>query len=432
MLSTNTTRKINVPSAANVGKMRGLYVEKSQSATTNRALANAASTATGLGAGAIAITASMSAAHLMAASACGLAVSVPPLAPAILGLGILATLILRQRGLNKELASNLFFIKMEAERMGRVHNVIKVIADEHGIHLQTSNLSNCISALKSSIISFASNDTLRDIETFENFLKNNQVVKARDFLKNANKNAGKSLTITLKLTDPPVPPQTGGGFFRNLFSKKTFSKLIPSFPRGGFFNRWLYPSETLRQIVRDITIATVWFSIMLGEFDIFMRYIEVKNSQQQTNSQQPKNSQQQTNSQQPKNSQQQTNSQQPKKSQQPKIEWIKSLAFTELMEANRQLGKTIKDDNVEQFNYFYNLPDLTAAMKEVVKLADTVEDAKLEIKALTGEKVDISVQAGKDADTGTSASTDATEQNPLLTDTITPGGNYTRKRKNRR
>jgi hypothetical protein len=108
---TPITTQPSLTNAQQIGKIRMGYGAQSNSATTNRALASGATTAAAAGIGAVwATTAGLSTAQLAAAFSAGAAVTVPVLAPAILGVIVASIFVMRQRGLNKELVSNLYFM----------------------------------------------------------------------------------------------------------------------------------------------------------------------------------------------------------------------------------------------------------------------------------------------------------------------------------
>lgn len=293
-------------SAAEIANNRGKYVGMSLDATAERAQASIGTTVAAAGVGSVwAASASMSAVTLATAGAVGV-IAIPPLAPALLGVMIATIFVLRQKGLNKELLSNLYFIKMEAERMLRVHNVMKAIAKEHGINLNTANLSAIMTSLQKKIMLFADKQTTRDIEQLETFLKQGNLKAAQTFVGHAE-GQGKVAAVA-------ATTKQGGGAW------------LPT----GWKSRWLSPDETLRQIIRDITIACVWFSIMLGEFDIFMRYMDAGNGKA----------------------------------------WRKSDAMKELLIANKQLGTTTAQNssNIPAYDAFYSSQDdMKAAVAGVEK-----------------------------------------------------------------
>ena len=309
-MSSFFTRKNKSPLATkpeNIAKTRGSYAVNSENATAQRAQASMLSTGAVAGIGSVwAATAGLSAAHLVAASAVGASVAVPALAPAALGVLVACIFVMRQKGLNKELLSNLYFIKMEVERMSRIHNVVKVIAKENHINLNTASLSLIMVALGKKILMFADTKTKTDITKLEGFLKEDNVEEAKKLTDRADEESDSLMRQASMNTEHLLK---GGSW-------------LPT----GWSSRWLSPDETLRQIIRDITIANVWFSIMLGEFDIFMRYMPSSGNQ-----------------------------------------WKESKAMKELLLANKQLGLTtaVNKSTDPDFDLFYNTTDMKQAAKSI-------------------------------------------------------------------
>lgn len=300
--------------ANNIRQTRVGYGIAANNATAERAQASALTTGAAAGVGSIwAATAGLNAAHLAAASAAGAAVAVPALAPAALGVIVACIFVMRQRGLNKELLSNLYFIKMEVERMSRIQNVVKVIAKENHINLNTASLSLIMVALQRKILLFADNTTKEDIRQLEEFLQRDDVAAAKELTETADTEVdGIVKRSSQRSINTSKMAQAGGSWLLT-----------------GWASRWLAPDETLRQIIRDITIANVWFSVMLGEFDIFMRFVGDSTSE----------------------------------------EWKKSKAMKELLIANRQLGTTtaVNRSTNSEFDMFYSVLDMKEAAAGVVE-----------------------------------------------------------------
>ena len=178
-------------------------------------------------------------------------------------------------------------------------------------------------ALQKKILMFADKRTKIDIQQLEQFLKDGNINEARELTGNADKESDSILRNVSQVAINMRP--VGGGW-------------LPT----GWSSRWLSPDETLRQIIRDITIANVWFSIMLGEFDIFMRFTEVKTES-----------------------------------------WKGSKAMKELLLANRQLGQTtaVNKSTDPEFNLFYSLLDMKEASSAMLlALREPLANIKLDSK----------------------------------------------------
>ena len=333
----------------NIAKIKGKYGKMSVNATGERAQASALTTVTATGYAAYwTAIGGLSAAQLASASAVGVGIAIPGLAPASLGVIVACIFVMRQRGLNKELLSNLYFIKMEVERMSRVHNVMKVIAKEKHINLNTASLAFCMVSLQKKILQFADKKTKRDIEQLERFLQNDNLAEAKTLTTQADEAADTQMKMAgeLALSHVSEGTQKGGAWFT-----------------GGWASRWLSPDETLRQIIRDITIATVWFSIMLGEFDIFNKYKQLITPEATSNV------------------------------------WITSQAMEELLVANKQLGLTtaVNKSNDPDFDIFYNIKDLKEATG-AISLSLSVHEAEKEPS--TRERTQSSASSSSDPGAG--------------------------------
>lgn len=310
-----------------IAKIRKGYATAAEEATEARGKASALGTGAAIGVGSVWLaTAGISTAHLVAASAVGASVAVPALAPATLGVMIACIFVMRQKGLNKELLSNLYFINMEVERMSRLHNIIKEISKEKKINLNTASISLVMVALQNKILQFADEKTKKDIENLELYLQEGRIDDARKITAVAEDDVTKAIIGSLEEENP----QAGGGWFQKGWSK-----------------RWLSPDETLRQIIRDITIANVWFSIMLGEFDIFMRF----------------------------------------KTDVTTDNWKESKAMKELLRANFQLGTTtaVNKSTEPDYDIFYNILELKQATEGVTD-ALNVKTAEAKTAPVGGRK----------------------------------------------
>ena len=253
---TNTTR--------NQKSIRLAYANQANQAT---ALRSQASMLTAAAATTAATTAGVSVSMLATGAALGVTgLAVPPAIPVMIAVMVATSFIMRQKGMNEELRSNLYFIKMEVERMLRSTQVIKEIADARGIHLNTISLSTVMMKLNDKIMMFADKQTARDIKELEVYLKEGKLQAVQQVLAKVGQEA--EAAAKLGATEA-VAGQKGGSRGGSWFSKKRW---LPT----GWSSRWISPDETLRQIIRDITIATVWYSIMLSEFNIFMQYMDIK------------------------------------------------------------------------------------------------------------------------------------------------------------
>jgi hypothetical protein len=176
-------------------------------------------------------------------------------------------------------------------------------------------------SLQKKILQFADKKTKHDIEQLEQFLHTDNLAAAKTLTTQADEEADIQMKSAseLALSVEGETPKTGGAWL----------------PKG-WASRWLSPDETLRQIIRDITIATVWFSIMLGEFDIFNKYNQLITSEVTDN-------------------------------------WIQSQAMTELLVANKQLGLTtaVNNDNKRKLIYLDRIVDYLENTDLVIRIVES-------------------------------------------------------------
>ena len=239
----------------NIMKKKTQYASLGEEATKLRAEQSQIATVASVSA---ITTAATSVSMLAAGASLGIAgLVVPPVLPVMVAILVGIAFIMRQKGLNEELRSNLYFIKMEVERMFRSMNVINSIARERKIPLNTMSLSTIMDKLQKRIMLFADEKTKKDIGELEEYLKEGNLGEVKNLIETAQNDSKKAVTDNIT-----NPMQKGSGMFR----------WLPT----GWSSRWLSPDETLRQIIRDITIAVVWYSIMLSEFDIFNKYMDIK------------------------------------------------------------------------------------------------------------------------------------------------------------
>ena len=170
-------------------------------------------------------------------------VAAGPMAPAALGFCVLLSVILRTRGMNQELRSNLEAIQGEVDSMFMIACVVEEIAKENNINLNTATVNRFLSKLTNYIALIAGPDAMNSI------IENRSTLQTKYI---SDKVGGKL----------PQDDQTKGTTTqRNTLLNKW----------GSFFNRAMSPGEYLRVLVRDVIILHIFFTIMMSEFDLFMR-----------------------------------------------------------------------------------------------------------------------------------------------------------------
>jgi hypothetical protein len=203
----------------------------------------------GVGVGATAIQGTyITAAGIVAGvTAGGTTVAVAAVAfPATAGLAALAVivgLILRQTALNEELRINLIMIKGEVERIYNIYTVIENIAIEKKLTINTFMVRKFTILLTNNILLVAGPDTFERIRTLS--LGNGEGLFQQE-----------KISEDL-LTNTKAQINTKRKSYKSWW--------------GNFFKRTIIPGEVLRTIVRDITILTVFFTILQSEFDLLSR-----------------------------------------------------------------------------------------------------------------------------------------------------------------
>lgn len=176
-----------------------------------------------------------------------------PVTASLAALGLITGIILRQVALNQELRGNLIMIKGEAERLYNIYKVIEVIAREKNLNLNTVAVQKFTTTLTYNILLAAGPETFNVI--VERTLGNGTDAQALYKANSANVTTGQGIV------------KVAGGVQSAVNQKKSS------------WGHWVYrigtnaiiPVEVLRTIVRDITILTVFFTILQSEFDLLSR-----------------------------------------------------------------------------------------------------------------------------------------------------------------
>jgi len=163
-----------------------------------------------------------------------------PLTAAIAAVALITGVILRQTALNEELRVNLIMIKGEVERMYNIYKVIEEIAIEKKLPINTEMVRKFTIILSNNILLVAGPETFEMIKAMS--LGNGEAF--------FQKESAMGLTT---MNRGQINTQ-----------RKTWWKF-------NFFKRTIVPMEVLRTIVRDITILTVFFTILQSEFDLLSR-----------------------------------------------------------------------------------------------------------------------------------------------------------------
>ena len=188
--------------------------------------------------------------------------AVPFLAPAIIGTIIITLYVLRQKDLNRVLMMYLVSVKSELERIWRIYSVMNIISEENNIPIDTTKLNKIIENMRNNILKFADKNTKTKLKELTP-----EIIK--ETLSTVNTN--------------PVNTHQNRTFFTRI--KNTTRKIKNSAVKKWdaftvWSKRWLTPKETVEEIEKQMIEINLYFTIMLGEFDIFMRYIGNSNKKE--------------------------------------------------------------------------------------------------------------------------------------------------------
>jgi hypothetical protein len=215
----NKLRSLPVKLGLRQNRSQPVVKEQSARASEWRARADTISTLGFVAAGILNVLAAVSA-------------PIPPASVSFLALSMLTQRVMSQTGINLELRSNLIIIQHETDRFSKIMKVMQDIAAENGIELNTGSVSVFVTKITSFIALLADDNVIQEIKVYRQSSQENPMQALY-----ANEGNGKAIS-------------TWGGKFKRMFA----------------------PTEYLRQLVRDITILSVFMNILLGEFDLFMRY----------------------------------------------------------------------------------------------------------------------------------------------------------------
>lgn len=162
-----------------------------------------------------------------------------PFSATLLGLAVLIQRVATQVGTNIELRSNLIIIQHEVDRFYKIAKVMETIAAENGFELNTGSVKAFVGKLTTFIAMLANDEVVKGIQAYRQNSLHNPLQSSADLVPGF----------------PSVSYDTVKGTFK------------------GRLNRVFAAGEYLRQLVRDITILTVFMTILIGEFDLFMLYV---------------------------------------------------------------------------------------------------------------------------------------------------------------
>jgi hypothetical protein len=170
-----------------------------------------------------------------------------PITVGLIAIGAIVGFYLRQKGINEELQGNLIAIKGEVERFYFIYKVIEQIAKEKNLNLNTGMVRKFTILLTNNILVVAGPEVFAILKKAVN--ENPYALFTPEEFGLA-KTVGSLDALAKKKKETPT----------------LFSKLFtPS------VQRILIPGELLRIIIRDVTILSIFFTIMQSEFDLLVR-----------------------------------------------------------------------------------------------------------------------------------------------------------------
>jgi hypothetical protein len=180
-----------------------------------------------------------------------------PITVGLIAIGAIAGFYYRQKGINTELQGNLIAIKGEVERLYFIYKVIERIAKEKKLNINTFLVQKFTILLTNNIL------TIAGPEVFE-VLKKTITTDPESLF------TPESLNIKKKNPDGSLAVVT-------LDKTKTVEEIKKARSAWSVFSpspaiqRLVIPGELLRIIIRDVTILSIFFSILQSEFDLMVR-----------------------------------------------------------------------------------------------------------------------------------------------------------------
>jgi len=175
-----------------------------------------------------------------------------PITVGLVAIGAIVGFYLKQKALNEELQGNLIAIKGEVERFYFIYKVIEQIAKEKNLNLNTTLVRKFTILLTNNILTVAGPEVFALLK------------------KAVNENPDALFT----------PEQVGPlESFKSLDSLEKKKQERPTLLSRIFtpsVQRLVIPAELLRIIIRDVTILSIFFTIMQSEFDLLVREYDAK------------------------------------------------------------------------------------------------------------------------------------------------------------
>jgi hypothetical protein len=180
-----------------------------------------------------------------------------PITVGLVAIGAIVGFYLKQKALNEELQGNLIAIKGEVERFYFIYKVIEQIAKEKNLNLNTTLVRKFTILLTNNILTVAGPEVFALLKKAVN--ENPYALFTPEIIgpiSNPIASSFKSLdALEKKKQDRPT-------LLSRLFTPSV--------------QRLVIPAELLRIIIRDVTILSIFFTIMQSEFDLLVREYDAK------------------------------------------------------------------------------------------------------------------------------------------------------------
>lgn len=180
-----------------------------------------------------------------------------PITVGLIAIGAIAGFYYRQKGVNAELQGNLIAIKGEVERFYFIYKVMERIAKEKKLNINTFLVQKFTILLTNNILTIAGPDVFALLKKTLN--TNPDSLFTPEVLEIKKKNPDGSLTsVTVDKTKSMEDIEK---------ARSAWSIFSPS----PSIQRLVIPGELLRIIIRDVTILSIFFTILQSEFDLMVK-----------------------------------------------------------------------------------------------------------------------------------------------------------------
>lgn len=180
-----------------------------------------------------------------------------PITVGLIAIGAIAGFYYRQKGLNTELQGNLIAIKGEVERFYFIYKVMERIAKEKKLNINTFLVQKFTILLTNNILTIAGPEVFAVLKKTLN--TNPESLFTPEVLEMKKKNPDGTFTVVaLDKTKSMKDIER---------ARSAWSIFSPS----PAIQRLVIPGELLRIIIRDVTILSIFFTILQSEFDLMVK-----------------------------------------------------------------------------------------------------------------------------------------------------------------